>query len=139
VASAPAVVSEADTREQIIDKFLGTNGPAVLVTNPASTSGSISLYSTCHNAIYLDRTYECALFLQSIDRIYHLGLRKGQRVEVNILAEQEGRQRTIDDVDVSLSTKQAAMQQLPEGAGIAPLSSQDSVKGFPLEAPRYRL
>ena len=54
---------ESDTRELIIEKFLNEPGPAVLVTNPASCSESISLHSSCHNAVYLDRTYDCALFL----------------------------------------------------------------------------
>src|SRR5262249_13971652 len=76
---------DIDTREIIIDRFLNTNGPALLVTNPASTSESVSLHQSCHNAIYLDRTYDCALFLQSIDRIHRLGLRAGQSVEVHII------------------------------------------------------
>ena len=51
---------EGDTRELVIHKFLHLAGPAVLVTNPASTSESVSLHRSRHNAIYLDRTYDCA-------------------------------------------------------------------------------
>ena len=44
---------DPDTREEIIERFLGSKGSAVLVTNPASTSESISLHESCHNAVYL--------------------------------------------------------------------------------------
>jgi len=71
-------------------------GPALLVTNPASTSESVSLHQSCHNAIYLDRTYDCALFLQSIDRIHRLGLRAGQSVEVHIILATHSGRITID-------------------------------------------
>lgn len=122
---------DIDTREVIIERFLRTKGPAVLVTNPASTSESISLHESCHNAIYLDRTYDCSLFLQSIDRIHRLGLRAGQSVEVHIiLAERSGR-RTIDQlVDQSLIRKEQTMAQLLEGAELEPLGSSED----PLES-----
>jgi SNF2 family DNA or RNA helicase len=123
---------DVDTREAIIDRFLNTDGPAVLVTNPASTSESVSLHQSCHNAIYLDRTYDCALFLQSIDRIHRLGLRAGQAVEVHvILAARPGGQITIDQlVDQSLIRKERTMGQLLEGAELAPLGSPED----PLES-----
>ena len=122
---------DMDTRESIIEKFLHLPGPSVLVANPASTSESISLHETCHNAIYLDRTYDCALFLQSIDRIHRLGLRRGQSVEVHIiLATRDGRD-TIDQlVDLSLALKEQNMRQLLEGAELAPLQSLED----PLES-----
>jgi SNF2 family DNA or RNA helicase len=122
------LVPATDTREAIIDQFLSTNGPAVLVTNPASTSESISLHSSCHNAIYLDRTYDCALFLQSIDRIHRLGLKPGQQVEVHIiLAQRSNRNRTADHlVQQSLSAKEAQMRQLLEGADLLPLNEPES-------------
>jgi SNF2 family DNA or RNA helicase len=107
----------AETREAIIERFLVSDGPSVLVTNPASTSESISLHSSCHNAIYLDRTYDCALFLQSIDRIHRLGLPRGLQVTVHLLkATNEGKE-TIDHlVDRSLRSKESAMRKLLEGA-----------------------
>jgi SNF2 family DNA or RNA helicase len=116
----------AETRELIIDRFLSCDGPSVLVTNPASTSESISLHSTCHNAIYVDRTYDCALFLQSIDRIHRLGLPRGVQVTVHLLkATSEGRE-TIDHlVDRSLLSKEAAMRQLLEGAELRALHTPE--------------
>jgi len=122
---------DIDTREVIIDRFLNTDGPALLVTNPASTSESISLHQSCHNAIYLDRTYDCALFLQSIDRIHRLGLRAGQSVEVHIILAAHSGRITIDHlVDQSLIRKERIMGHLLEGAELAPLGSPED----PLES-----
>lgn len=113
----------AETREQMIAGFLRAREPAVLVANPASCSESISLHSACRNAIYLDRTYDCALFLQSIDRIHRLGLPADAKVEVHLLLATLNGSQTIDHlVDASLSQKEAVMRTLLEGAELAPLN-----------------
>lgn len=121
--SSLAGIVDTDTREVIIDRFLNCEAPAVLITNPASTSESVSLHSTCHNALYLDRTYDCALFLQSIDRIHRLGLKRGQPVEIHlIMASTSIGGRTIDDVvDRALTAKENNMRLLLEGAELRPL------------------
>ncbi len=112
-----------DTREAIIHHFLAHEGPAVLVTNPASSSESISLHRSCRNAIYLDRTYDCALFLQSIDRIHRLGLPPNAHVNVHILLATVDGQATVDQlVDQSLEAKSSRMRQLLEGAELAPIN-----------------
>lgn len=112
---------DIDTREEAIHRFLTTEGPSVLVTNPASCSESISLHQTCHNAIYLDRTYDCALFLQSIDRIHRLGLPPDAKVTVHILLASYGGEPTIDAlVDESLEAKSDKMRELLEGAELTP-------------------
>ena len=123
----PLAESEApgdtDTRESIIHRFLSHEGPAVLVTNPASCSESISLHRSCHNAIYIDRTYDCALFLQSIDRIHRLGLPPDTTIRVHILLATLHGQPTIDHlVDQSLEAKSDRMRQLLEGAELAPIN-----------------
>ena len=111
-----------DTREARIEQFLSHDGPAVLVTNPATSSESISLHRACHHAIYLDRTYDAALFLQSIDRIHRLGLAPDAEVTVHILQATIDGEETIDHlIDLSLRAKQAEMERLLEGAEIHPL------------------
>ncbi len=115
-------VSEDDTRERRIEQFLCTVGPAALVTNPATSSESISLHRACHNAIYLDRTYDAALFFQSIDRIHRLGLPDNAEVNIHILRATLDDDDTIDHlVDASLRSKQKAMEELLGGAEIHPL------------------
>lgn len=117
---------DEDTREVIIQRFLGNASPAVLVTNPASCSESISLHSSCHNAIYLDRTYDCALFLQSIDRIHRLGLPPDAKVTIHILLATFNGGGTIDQlVDASLRAKDARMSLLLEGANLGPILLAD--------------
>ncbi|MCK5059704.1 MAG: DEAD/DEAH box helicase [Candidatus Pacebacteria bacterium] len=63
-------------RESIIENF---NNPEnsdfnVVIANPFSVSESISLHKGCHNAIYMERDYNAANFLQSKDRIHRVGL-----------------------------------------------------------------
>ena len=68
-------VDDPDTREGRIRRFHDENsGCRVLVANPAACSEGISLHRVCHDAIYVDRTYNAAHYLQSVDRIHRLGL-----------------------------------------------------------------
>ncbi|MGW2638713.1 SNF2-related protein [Streptomyces sp. NPDC001348] len=111
------------TRESVIERFLNEEGPAVLITNPASCSESISLHSSCHNAIYLDRTYDCAMFLQSIDRIHRLGLPVNATVNVHIISSLINGRDTVDAlVERSLTVKARRMQRLLEGAELVPIN-----------------
>jgi SNF2 family DNA or RNA helicase len=125
-ASARRNPADVDTRERIIRRFLSTQGAAVLVTNPASCSESISLHRGCYNAIYLDRTYDCAQFLQSIDRIHRLGLPADVTVQIHILLATDDQGPTVDHlVDASLRAKEAVMLELLEGAEIRPLQQNE--------------
>lgn len=123
--------SDEDTRERVIEAFLDTPGGAVLVTNPASCSESISLHRSCHHAVYLDRTYDSALYLQSIDRIHRLGLPKGVTVHVHLLLATCRGRSTIDHLaDASLRRKDVRMRELLEGAEWLPIAISDN----PLDA-----
>lgn len=124
-------LDEPETREEVIAGFLDHPGAAVLVTNPASCSESISLHTACHTAIYLDRTYDCAQWLQSIDRIHRLGLRPDADVQIHVLqAVTDGTQTADALVDGSLLGKEAVMRQLLEGARLRPFEQSDD----PLDA-----
>lgn len=67
---------ETPDREAIIKKFNDPDNSEfqVVIANPFAVSESISLHKGCHNAIYLERDYNCANFLQSKDRIHRVGL-----------------------------------------------------------------
>ncbi len=69
-----------EEREDTIEKFNNpdNNDFNVVIANPFSVSESISLHKGCRNAIYLERDYNCAMFLQSKDRIHRVGLKKDQ-------------------------------------------------------------
>ncbi|OZQ67681.1 helicase [Paenibacillus sp. VTT E-133280] len=64
---------DSETREAKVKRFHEDPNAFVLVANPAAASEGISLHEVCHNAIYLDRNYNAAHFLQSMDRIHRYG------------------------------------------------------------------
>ena len=62
------------TREQIIREFVKESGGVeILIANPAACAESISLHKSCSHAIYYDLSYNCAQYLQSLDRIHRVG------------------------------------------------------------------
>lgn len=65
---------DEQTRREIFAEF---NDPLsevdALVANPAVCSESVSLHTSCFNAIYYDLSYNCAQYLQSLDRIHRVG------------------------------------------------------------------
>lgn len=71
---------EQSEREIIIEKFNNPNNSdfQVIIANPFAVSESISLHKGCHNAIYMERDYNCSNFLQSKDRIHRYGLTPNQ-------------------------------------------------------------
>lgn len=67
-------IREEKTREDIRDEFLDINsGLNILIANPAACAESISLHKTCFHAIYYDLSYNCAQYIQSLDRIHRVG------------------------------------------------------------------
>ncbi|MCX5991886.1 MAG: DEAD/DEAH box helicase [Chloroflexi bacterium] len=67
-------IHEEQTRETIRAEFLDTDsGLDILVANPAACAESISLHTTCFHAVYYDLSYNCAQYLQSLDRIHRVG------------------------------------------------------------------
>lgn len=76
---------DPETREGRIRRFHDDDDCQVLVANPAACSEGISLHKACHEAIYLDRTYNAGQYLQSIDRIHRLGLSPETVTNVTIL------------------------------------------------------
>jgi SNF2 family DNA or RNA helicase len=120
-----------ETREAQIDNFLSSEGFAVLVANPAACAESISLHSRCFRAAYLDRTYDCARWLQSIDRIHRLGLPAGVTVEIHVPLAMAGSAPTVDDlVDTALREKETRMKALLNDAELrgSGLDQQDSIE-----------
>lgn len=83
-------------REQQIKKFREIDKPSILIANPAACAESISLHKICHHAIYLDRTFNCAQFIQSKDRIHRIGLNPDETVTYHILLANNTIDETID-------------------------------------------
>ncbi len=71
--------------KQKIKRFHDDDKCFVLIANPAAASEGISLHTVCHDTIYLDRSYNAAHFLQSVDRIHRLGLPRNIDTNVEIV------------------------------------------------------
>jgi len=102
---------EEFNREKQIREFKLTKEPSLLIANPAACAESISLHKICHDAIYLDRTFNCGQFIQSLDRIHRIGLEKNEIVSYHILIAKN----TIDEtIDRRLDEKHATMIKVLE-------------------------
>lgn len=65
---------EFDTRKWKIKKFKDPKSDCkVLIANYASCAEGISLHKVCHDAVYIDRSFQADQYLQSEDRISRLG------------------------------------------------------------------
>ena len=65
------------SREGNIREFRTRNERPLLIANPSACAEAISLHRECHHAIYVDRTFNCGQFLQSLNRIHRVGLPAG--------------------------------------------------------------
>ena len=94
-------------REKIICEFKDPDDPCkLLIVNPGACAESISLHKVCSHAIYLDRTFNGAHYMQSLDRIHRVGLGKTDQVHYWIIMSKN----TIDEViDNRLEEKQERM------------------------------
>lgn len=77
--------NDNDTREGKIKRFHDDPTCKVLVANPAACSEGISLHTVCQYAIYLDRSFNAAHYMQSEDRIHRLGLAADAKPQVEFV------------------------------------------------------
>jgi SNF2 family DNA or RNA helicase len=129
---------EENTRERIVKDFHDDPNMFVLVANPAACSEGISLHKVCHHAIYLDRNYNAAQFLQSMDRIHRLGLKPGTKTTIEILHTPD----SIDElIDIRLRDKAGRMAEVLNDAGlrIEPVTVELDEDGFDEEDARQLL
>jgi SNF2 family DNA or RNA helicase len=84
----PAMIYGGTSQEDRIlelKRFRTSSDCSVLLSNPQTLGEGVSLHNECHDAIYLDRSYNAGLYLQSLDRIHRLGLPLSQETSVFIL------------------------------------------------------
>ncbi|MFH1898875.1 MAG: DEAD/DEAH box helicase [Patescibacteria group bacterium] len=105
-------VKKEETREKIREEFLDSHsGLDILIANPAACAESISLHTTCHIALYYDLSYNCAQYLQSLDRIHRVG--GSEKVDTHYYFLQY--ENTIDqDIAQNLNNKAKRMNDLIE-------------------------
>jgi SNF2 family DNA or RNA helicase len=123
------------TRQGQIRRFKMDPNCRVMVANPAAASEGMSLHMTCHDAVYLDRSYNATHFLQSIDRIHRLGLPRGTLTQVHIL--QNRLPLDVGSIDLSvarrLGQKIRAMEQMLGDEDLHQLALDEETLGSGLE------
>lgn len=100
----------------------------VLVTNPHTLAESVSLHKACHDAIYLEYSFNLTHMLQSRDRIHRLGLKENQYTSYYyfMLSGQLGHGDTIDKkIYYRLKEKEETMLDAIEGEFLKPSFSTD--------------
>jgi SNF2 family DNA or RNA helicase len=112
-------------RDALLNKFKTDHETKILVATTPSIAESVSLHKECHDAIYVDRTFNCGLFMQSLDRIHRVGLPPGTDVRYHILLGIG----TLDEVvDTRLQYKMEIMHRvLNDDIGILDLDIPDDL------------
>ncbi len=114
----PAVVHggvQGDIRGDQIAKFRKDPTCWVLISNPQTLGEGVSLHHECHDAVFIDRSFNAGQYLQALDRIHRLGLPKEQETRIFILESES----SIDDrVDERLKVKIASLADLLDDEGL---------------------
>ena len=106
------LIGEEETREKIRSEFIDPNSNLnILVANPAACGESISLHKTCYHAIYYDLSYNCAQYLQSLDRIHRIG---GSEINQANYYYLQYKDSIDEDILSNLMRKSARMHELIE-------------------------
>jgi SNF2 family DNA or RNA helicase len=96
-------------REKMIGEFRSPGRYPILIANPSACAESVSLHRVCTHAIYLDRTFNAAHYMQSLDRLHRVGMKPGDKVQYYLLQSRD----TIDEViDDRLTEKEMRMRRL---------------------------
>jgi len=106
----------SETREGIVEEFHNPDSSfKVIIANPFAVAESISLHKACHHAIYLERSFNCAHFVQSKDRIHRYGLKPGTETHYYYILSEN----TVDQtVDRRLRMKEERMNRIIESMPI---------------------
>ena len=101
-----------------------------MISNPQTLGEGISLHKVCHDAIYMDRSYNAGHYLQSLDRIHRLGLPVDQETSIHILSTKE----TIDQrVGIRLEQKIERLSDALKDEGLIKSSLPDEELILPNE------
>ncbi|WP_342598074.1 DEAD/DEAH box helicase [Psychrobacillus sp. FSL H8-0483] len=128
-------IMDPSTREAGIFRFHNNDDCMVIIANPAAVSEGISLHRVCHEAIYVDRSYNSTHYLQSIDRIHRLGLDPKEETNIHIL--QTLAPLGLGSIDHSVSRRLAskirALQQLLDDPDLHQLALDEEDANAPID------
>ena len=115
------------TREGIIAEFNKPDSSfKVVIANPFAVSESISLHKACHNAIYIERSFNAAHFIQSKDRIHRYGLKPGTETNYYYLLSEDSVDSVIHD---RLIAKETRLREIIESMPIPLFSNVELETG----------
>ena len=117
-------------RDQEIYKFKNDPNSKLLIATAASLGESVSLHKNllgdkvCSNAIYLDRNFNGAQFMQSMDRIHRIGMDKKTIVNYHLIVAK----KTIDEkIHERLWEKNVDMHAALNSHDLEPLDYEGNV------------
>ena len=120
---------DPDNRDKRIKAFKEDTNPRVLIATAASLGESVSLHKhlgkkVCSNAIYLDRNFNGAQFMQSMDRIHRIGMDKKTIVNYHLIVAK----KTIDEkIHERLWEKNVDMHAALNSHDLEPLDYEGNV------------
>jgi hypothetical protein len=115
------------SRASELQRFRTDNNCTVLVANPAAMAEGVSLHQDCHDAIYVDRTFNAGHYLQSLDRIHRLGLAEDTVTRMTFLVAIG----TVDEtVDQRLRTKAERLSQMLDDEDLVTMALPDEEEGY---------
>jgi SNF2 family DNA or RNA helicase len=94
----PYEAEHGPSRTSELARFRRDANCMVLLANPAALGEGASLHDVCHDAVYLDRTFNAGQYLQSLDRIHRLGLGPDEVTNITLLL-------TADTVDTVVNDR----------------------------------
>jgi SNF2 family DNA or RNA helicase len=110
------------TREDELKRFRSSADCMVLIANPAATSEGVSLHRECHEAVYVDRTFNAGQYLQSVDRIHRLGMDSNVETRIRFLVTED----TVDHVvDQRIAEKVERLGAILSDADVTTMSLPD--------------
>lgn len=95
-------------RQEAIKRFREGNS-MILIANPATLAESISLHRCCQNAIYVNRNFNAAQFIQSKDRIHRINMPEGTTATYYFLENDKSVDCAIDE---KLNKKESRMLKI---------------------------
>ena len=121
---------DPETREGRIRLFEEDADTKVMIANPAAAGEGISLHRACHRAIYLDRSFNAAHYLQSVDRIHRLGMKPDVEPRVDILVASDTIDSRVNDrLTAKLETMEAILND--HGLGALVYDAEDVEEDYP--------
>ena len=85
---------ELPKRQELINEFKYSD-VNILISNPQTMGESVSLHDVCHDAIYLEYSFNLTHMLQSRDRIHRLGLSEKQETNYYYLFSESGEENDL--------------------------------------------